>query len=80
MRNKNGLVWEKLNLLPCLSAQESFTFYFQVNRAGLSLPAELSEAFFECRERPVGNISNTTFIFIFSTEKDQTLKKLVIAF
>lgn len=61
-------------------AQETFIFYFQVSRAGLCVPAELSEAFFECREIPVGNSSNTAFIFIFLTEKDQTLKTVVIAF
>jgi len=42
--------------------------------------AELSEEVFECREIPVGNSSNTAFILIFLTEKDQALQTAMITF
>lgn len=43
----------------------------------LHVLAQLSEVFFECREVPVGNSSNTAFVFIFPAEEDQALTTAV---
>lgn len=53
------------DLHPLFSGEQSWALF--ASRA--------SEAFFECREIPVGNCSSTAFIFIFLTEKKTETEK-----